>query len=635
MSRGTRGVYAFGRRCFLALVALTPLVIGALPVQMGSLALFRAYDPAGLPKVVTILVLCGLSLAALCVSVVRRESELRWHPVLSALVALVAWAAVSTLFSASPALSVRGAYHSNEGLVTILGYGLVAFLAIQYVRSSRDLRTVAVAAVAAGSIVSAYALMQFGGVDPFGWINDTGRAFSTMGNPDMLGSYLLFPLALALGLALSTPRGWARLGSWAAAALVASALLVTQTLGAWLAAFVILFVIALLSRDRIRHVSRRQRLVFSGLMTSVIAAAVAIVWTRPEFAWRVATLSSGLTNLSNGRFVIWRTGLRGWLAHPITGWGPDGFGHAFQSAVGADWYAIVDGLQTAENAHNFVIQSLVTLGIPGLVLTLGTLAYAAIASFRGLQGAKGPARALLVTLWAALVGMIVALLFGLTVPAVLVWVWLTVGLLVAPVSHRARRPRMGVLVAGAGLGVALALWAGSWFVADVIVGRAVQMQPGPAQVSEFEAAVRLDPITPDYRWLVAEGLVDQALAEQRAGQGTRTFDATMLRAIVAFDAAARADRGDPMVRTALANVLVGLAVRRPGTDAAQHAVEVALEAVRLAPRNPAALGALARAYDVSGRDVEAAKTAQLAREVAPEYSAETLGSLGLEGSSPP
>lgn len=635
MSRGTRGVYAFGRRCFLALVALTPLVIGALPVQMGSLALFRAYDPAGLPKVVTILVLCGLSLAALCVSVVRRESELRWHPVLSALVALVAWAAVSTLFSASPALSVRGAYHSNEGLVTILGYGLVAFLAIQYVRSSRDLRTVAVAAVAAGSIVSAYALMQFGGVDPFGWINDTGRAFSTMGNPDMLGSYLLFPLALALGLALSTPRGWARLGSWAAAALVASALLVTQTLGAWLAAFVILFVIALLSRDRIRHVSRRQRLVFSGLMTSVIAAAVAIVWTRPEFAWRVATLSSGLTNLSNGRFVIWRTGLRGWLAHPITGWGPDGFGHAFQSAVGADWYAIVDGLQAAENAHNFAIQSLVTLGIPGLVLTLGALGYAAIASFRGLQGAKGPARALLVTLWAALIGIIVALLFGLTVPAVSVWVWLTVGLLVAPISHRARRPRMGVLVAGAGLGVALALWAGSWFVADVIVGRAVHMQPGPAQISEFEAAVRLDPITPDYRWLVAEGLVDQALAEQRAGQGTQTFDATMLRAIVAFDAAARADRGDPMVRTALANVLVGLAVRRPGTDAAQHAVEVALEAVRLAPRNPAALGALARAYDVSGRDVEAAKTAQLAREVAPEYSAETLGSLGLEGSSPP
>ncbi len=486
-------------------------------------------------------------------------------------------------------------------------------------------------AVAAGSIVSVYAVVQFAGVDPFGWINDLGRAFSTMGNPDMLGTYLLFPLALALGLALSTPLGWPRFAAWAAAALVASALVVTQTLGAWLAAFVILFIIAMLSRDRIRRVPRRQRLVFGGLITFALVAAVAIVWTRPEFAWRVATLSSGLTNLSNGRFVIWLTGLRGWLAHPITGWGPDGFGHAFQSAVGADWYAIVDGLQTAENAHNFVIQTLVTLGIPGLVLTLGALAYAAVGSFRGLQKAKGSAQVLLMTLWAALVGMIVALLFGLTVPAVSVWLWLTVGVLVAPISHRIPRPRTGVLVAAAGLGVALTVWAGSWFVADVIVGRAVQMQPGPAQTSQFEAAVRLDPITPNYRWLVAEALVNQALAEP----GAQTFDTTMLRAIVAFDGAARADRGDPMVRTALANVLVGLAARRPGTSAAEHAVDVALEAVRLAPHNPAALGALARAYDISGRDDEAAKTAQLAREIAPEYAAETLGSLGLEGSSQP
>jgi len=125
--------------------------------------------------------------------------------------------------------------------------------------------------------------------------------------------------------------------------------------------------------------------------------------------------------------------------------------------------------------------------------------------------------------------------------------------------------------------------------------------------------------------------VNQALGEQ----GAQPFDTTMLRAIVAFDGAARADRGDAMVRTALANVLVGLAARRPGTDAAQHAVDVALEAVRLAPRNPAALGALARAYDISGRDDEAARTAQLAREIAPEYAAETLGSLGLEGSGSP
>ena len=639
--RETRGeghgwAYVLGWRCFLALVALTPLIIGALPPQVGSLALFRTFDSVGLPKVVAILVLSGLSLAALCVSMVRRESELRWHPVLWVLVALVGWAGVSTLFAASPAVSVWGSYHSNEGLAAIFGYGLVASLAIQYVRSTRALRTVAVTAVVAGSLVSAYALLQFAGVDPFGWVNDAGRVFSTMGNADMLGTYLVFPLALALGLALSTPRGWPLLGWWAAAALIASALVATATRGAWLGALAVLLCIGFVGWGGVWQASRNRKLVLGGLAVAAVAAiAVAIVLVRPKLAGSATTLSSVLERLSNGRTVIWLTGLRGWLAHPITGWGPDGFGRAFQSAVGADWYAIVDGLQTAENAHNFLIQTLVTLGIPGLVLTLWAFAYAAIESFRGMQPAKGPARVLRVALWGALIGMIVALIFGVTLPAVSVWLWLTVGLLLAPISHQVPAPRRAVLAVGAGLGVALAMWAGSWLVADVIVGRAMQMEPGPAQVSELEGAVRLNPITPNYHWLVADALVNEALAEQRAGQSPQAVDETMLRAISAYDAAARANRGDALVRTAFANVLVGYAARHPGTDAAQRAVEVAMEAVRLAPRNPAALGALARAYDVSGRHDDAEKTARLARSVAPAYSMQTLGSLGLDSTATP
>jgi len=147
--------YSLGWRCFLAFVALTPLVIGALPFEVGTVSLFRAFDPVSLPKVVALLVFSGLSLAALCVSLIRREAEPRWHPVLWLLVALIGWAGVSTLFSVSPTVSVWGAYLRNEGLVALFGYGLVAFLAVQYVRSTRDLRTVAATVVVSGSLVSA------------------------------------------------------------------------------------------------------------------------------------------------------------------------------------------------------------------------------------------------------------------------------------------------------------------------------------------------------------------------------------------------------------------------------------------------------------------------------------------------
>ena len=628
--------YVLGWRCFLAFVALTPLVIGALPAQGGSLSLFRAYDPSSLPKTVVFLVLSGLSLAALCVSMARGESELRWHPVLWVLVALCAWAGVSTLFSASPAFSVWGSPLRNEGLVAIFGYGLVAFLAVQYVRSTRDLRIVMITAVVSGLFVSAYALLQFSGVDPIDWINEANRVLSTFGNADMLGDYLVFPFALALGLALSTPRRWPALGWWSAAALIAAALWVSATRGAWIGASVVVLCLVLGGWDRFRNASHRQKLVFGGLAVALIAAAaVAIVSIRPGSAGHSAVFSSLLVSASNGRTVIWLTGLRGWLAHPITGWGPDGFGRAFDSAVGADWYALVGGLASVDNAHSIFIQTLVTLGIPGLVMTMWALAHTAIQSFRGLSAAEGRSRLLFLALWGALIGMIVALTFGVTMPEVSVWLWLAIGLLLAPISHRVPAAPRAVLASGVAVGVAVALWAGSWLVADFVVGRAMQQEAGPAQVSALEMAVRLNPLAGNYRGLAADALVNEALAEQRAGQSAQTVDATMRRALSAYNAAAEADRGDVLVRVALANALDGYAATHPGSDAAQSAVRAAQDASRLAPHNAVALVILARAYEAAGLHDDAEKTARLARSIAPAYSMQTLGSLGLDSSSTP
>ncbi|HEY5506758.1 MAG TPA: O-antigen ligase family protein, partial [Coriobacteriia bacterium] len=130
-------------------------------------------------------------------------------------------------------------------------------------------------------------------------------------------------------------------------ALIAGALVATLTRGAWIGALAVALSFAVVSRAGEWKASRRRKLLVGGLLIAVVGvASVAIVAIRPRLAGDATTLSALLTSLSNGRTVIWMTGLRSWLAHPITGWGPDGFGAAFQSAVGADWYAIVDGLQT-------------------------------------------------------------------------------------------------------------------------------------------------------------------------------------------------------------------------------------------------------------------------------------------------
>lgn len=629
--------YALGRGLFLACIALTPLIIGGLPSSAGWLALFGAYDPVGLPKLVILLVLSGASLAALCVSVARGESELHWHPVLWVLVALLGWAAISTGFSVSPWLSVWGSYYVYEGLISILGYGLVAFLAMQYVRSTRDLRTVMVTAVVAGLLVATYALMQQFELDPFTWGGgETSRVFSTFGNADMLGEYLVFPLALAVGLALSGARRRASLGWSLASAWIVAALVATFTRGAWFAASIMLVCIALAGWPGVWRGSRRRKLLFGGLALAAIAATVAaIVAGRYALTGSSTTLSSGLARLSNGRTVIWLTGLRAWLERPILGWGPGGFVRAFESAVGADWYAIAPVGRTSDDAHSFLVQALVTLGIPGLVLVGWALVQTAVQSFRRLLADEGRERLLPVALWGALLGMTTALALGVGLPDVSVWLWLTVGLLLAPTAHRARAPHRVALVAAGSLGVVLALWAGSWLVADSFVGRAMKHEAGPAQVSGLETAVRLNPFSQNYREFAADALVREGFAEQRTGSSPQAVEETMRRAVSAYEAAAMADGGDMYTRVKLADLLIQFAKAYPQSDAAQRAVTAARDAVRLAPHNATTLVVLARAYEAAGSLDEAGKTARLARSVAPEYAAQTLGSLGLDGASTP
>jgi len=178
--------------------------------------------------------------------------------------------------------------------------------------------------------------------------------------------------------------------------------------------------------------------------------------------------------------------------------------------------------------------------------------------------------------------------------------------------------------------VALAVWAGTWLVADTIVGVALQQDPGPSQVAALDSAIRLNPLCQNYRGLAADAIVQEALVAQRSGAGAAVVDATMNRAISAYYAAAHADKGDVLIRVALASILVSYSAQHPGGDAASQAVAAAQEAAALAPRNAVVLVTLARAYKAAGRLSDAQQAARLAREVAPAYSMQTLSGLGLD-----
>jgi putative inorganic carbon (HCO3(-)) transporter len=624
---------AAGWYLYLAAIALVPVVMGALPPSFGAIAAVRAYDPFSLFKLCVLCALIGLSAAAWGIALVRGETELYWRPALWVILSATGWGVVSAIFSSSIPLAIWGAQGRNDGLVAFFAYFLVAGLGVQYIRSFARMRAVMVAVVFSSLPVSLYAALQNSGIDPWQWQNSVGRVAGSLGNPDLLGTFLVLPVICALGLAL-TASGRVSAIAWGATSLVPLyALYISQTRGAWIGLVAALAAGAIALWPRTFTGTPKRRIAFVAVIVLAVALGVATVFIRAERAAGAHGLAAELTQLSNGRTVIWAIALQAWLSHPIVGWGPDAFARAFSSAVNASWYALVAGTYTSvDNAHNFFIERLVTLGLPGLLLTLWALGAGVV---RGLKEAPSDPRdrRLVLAVWSALVGLLVALFFGVTAPEVVVWPWLCAGLLLAAGASRVENVRASTGWIAALVGVALTVLVGSWLLADFTAGEAMQMPTGPDKVASLANASAINPLAEIYRGLIGDSLLNEAVAEQQQGQPPATADATLERGIVAYQDAAAFDRGDPVIRAALANLLIGFAKNHPESNAATQAVAVAEEARALAPHDAAVLTTLARAYQVDGRDADARAAARLARQVAPDYANQTLGPLGLLGNS--
>src|SRR5690606_28998399 len=96
-------------------------------------------------------------------------------------------------------------------------------------------------------LVSIFGIVQYLGADFSGWRPvgfEANRAFSTFGNPDFLGGFLIFSVSVALGLALLEQRIVWRLVYWVGFGLNGVALVVTFARGAWIGGLIALVLVA-------------------------------------------------------------------------------------------------------------------------------------------------------------------------------------------------------------------------------------------------------------------------------------------------------------------------------------------------------------------------------------------------------
>ena len=180
--------------------------------------------------------------------------------------------------------------------------------------------------VAAGALTSAYSIAQFAGFDPAApWHTLGARPFSTMGNPDFLAAYLaaVFPLAVL---------GWLRRPTvlrGAAGLLIASAILLSQSRGAWLgvAAAVAAYPFVMRAAGRPFRPNRATGTV----MVAAFLLAAGFFLLHGPARERLANIGNVRHFDAAGRLAMWRAAADMIPVRPLFGGGPGSFGARYPS----------------------------------------------------------------------------------------------------------------------------------------------------------------------------------------------------------------------------------------------------------------------------------------------------------------
>lgn len=318
------------------------------------------------------------ALAVVVLGVWRGGWQLFRGPVGVAVLLGVASAVVSSVFSVSPATSLRGALDSNMGLGSVLALAVLFAASRAVCREPAAMQQVLHAAVVGLVLACGYAVVQAVGCDPVrwaqaaeyrGWTRPTG----TLGHPNYLAGHAAMVLPLLV---------WAcrRRGPVAGALVVLAAgtILVSLSRGA-LAAGVAALLVCRPSRGWI--------------LGGVVAGVLVLLIDSPLSQTLRERVLDGVS--SPGRGLIWDGALRLWAGHPWAGTGLDTFGLTWPAVRTAEYWDVEWGFLPVK-AHNDLLHALATQGLLGAVayvLLPISLAWAASRAWRRGHGSCATALA--------------------------------------------------------------------------------------------------------------------------------------------------------------------------------------------------------------------------------------------------
>lgn len=440
----------------------------------------------------------SLSAMLWAVALLLGQIKFRKSPFLWWMGALYVLILISTALAINPDIAVFGYWYSEQGLLMWTLYFLVAFLASQLVTSNERLIQLLATVVGAGAYVGVFGLLEVAGVRPLSsqapeWFYERGA--STMMNPDFLGTFLVAPTLLGVGLTVAL-KGWKRYLTAVATLICLTSLMFSLTRGAWLGVAVGLVSLSI-GAVVIHYLAARRKALepTSGvgyvpvhgrhhypaatvttvalIWAVILVAIVSIVFLVPggeRIVGRVQDSfqdSGELAGTLSGRIPIWGEVWAATLENPLVGAGPDNMMFAWQKVATEDYFRYSGATATLNSAHNVYLDLAVEFGIPYAVLFIVGALLLVLTTVLALQRS---AKAAPFTAWEVVslpitaFGLGASFVVGMTVVPILVVAFVVVGATVAVGSRSAgdlRKPtRYGVVAVTAV--VALALFGWGW-----------------------------------------------------------------------------------------------------------------------------------------------------------------------------
>jgi putative inorganic carbon (HCO3(-)) transporter len=158
------------------------------------------YNVFELPKAEIFHLLVFLSFISLAgVFLIKKEVIWRFSWKIPALISVfIVFYFFSCFFSTNQGLSFFGSYSRRQGFFQIIFYAVFFILLLFSLNKEKMAKKIVFTAVFSSIIPVVYGLVQLLGYDFFRWAEDFGRVFSTFGQPNFFGHYLILIIPLTI-----------------------------------------------------------------------------------------------------------------------------------------------------------------------------------------------------------------------------------------------------------------------------------------------------------------------------------------------------------------------------------------------------------------------------------------------------